>query len=236
MDDLLPWLYPGLRWFHFLAGITWIGMLYYFNFVQTPFFGKADANVKSGMISGLVPDALWWFRWGAMITILTGLLTYGVLLHMQGAAAWSTPGFVVLLAGMLMGTVMWFNVWFIIWPAQKVIIASTRQVMSGGQPIPEAAARGALAGRCSRTNTLLSIPMLLFMGGRNPQLQVLIGTPGNSPWPFLIVMILLIAVIEWNAVSKSPLPTQKLLAKVGSTIHAGFLVAIVSFVLAYFLL
>lgn len=231
MDELSQWLYPGLRWFHFLAGITWIGMLYYFNFVQTPFFGKAEANVKNGMISGLVPDALWWFRWGAMITILTGLLTFELVRRQFGM---TSPGVVMLLAGMLMGLVMWYNVWFIIWPAQKVVIASTRQVMSGGQPIAEAAARGALAGRCSRTNTLLSIPMLLFMGGRN--LGGLVATPGNSPWPFLIVMIVLIAVIEWNAVSKSPLPTQKLLAKVGSTIHAGFLVAIVSFVLAYFLL
>jgi uncharacterized membrane protein len=222
-----------LRWFHFLAGITWIGMLYYFNFVQTPFFGKTDANVKNGMISGLVPEALWWFRWGAMFTILTGLLAYGTLLHMQGAESWSTPPMILLLAGMLMGAMMWFNVWFIIWPAQKIVIASTRQVMAGGQAIPEAASRGAVAGRCSRTNTLLSVPMLLFMGGRN--LSAVVSPEGGSPWPFLIAAIVLIALIEWNAVSTSPLPTQKMLAKVGSTLHAGLAAAILLLVLAILL-
>src|SRR5438046_7661210 len=68
------WLFL-LRWFHFLAGITWIGMLYYFNFVQTPFFATAEAPVRTGMLAtGLVSRALWWFRWGAMFTFITGWL------------------------------------------------------------------------------------------------------------------------------------------------------------------
>ncbi len=73
-----------LRWFHFLVGITWIGILYYFNFIQTPFFATAEAPVKSAMIRGLVPNALWWFRWGAMFTFLTGWTI--VLLKMHQAA------------------------------------------------------------------------------------------------------------------------------------------------------
>src|SRR2546421_12064407 len=72
------WLFL-LRWFHFLAGITWIGLLYYFNFVQTPFFATADAPVRTGMIAGsLVGRALWWFRWGAMFTFITGWL---IIIH-----------------------------------------------------------------------------------------------------------------------------------------------------------
>src|SRR5712692_6542730 len=75
------WLF-FLRWFHFLAGITWIGMLYYFNFVQTPFFATAEAPVRTGMLAGgLVSRALWWFRWGAMFTFITGWL---YLLHRMG--------------------------------------------------------------------------------------------------------------------------------------------------------
>ena len=70
-----------LRWIHFLAGITWIGLLYYFNFVQTPFFAETEPPVRSGAIQKLVPRALWWFRWGAMVTFLSGLL---IILHRMG--------------------------------------------------------------------------------------------------------------------------------------------------------
>src|SRR3989442_5944429 len=166
------WLFL-LRWFHFLAGITWIGLLYYFNFVQTPFFATADAPVRTGMIAGsLVGRALWWFRWGAMFTFITGWLIIihkmfghegfggygGVREFFSTAYAWK-----IFFGGML-GSLMWFNVWFVIWRAQQVIIASATQVAKGGQAIPEAAARGQRAGFASRTNVLLSIPMLFFMG------------------------------------------------------------------------
>ena len=74
--------YVLLRWFHVLAGITWIGILYYFNFIQTPFFGTdLGGQARSQVVRGLVPDALWWFRWGAMFTFITGLLIVGTRLH-----------------------------------------------------------------------------------------------------------------------------------------------------------
>src|SRR5436189_1586041 len=157
-----------LRWLHFLAGITWIGLLYYFNFVQTPFFATADAPVRTGMIAGsLVGRALWWFRWGAMVTFITGWL---YILHMMfhgygGVREFfaSAYGWKIFFGGML-GSVMWANVWFVIWPAQKVVIESATKVSKGGQAIPEAAARGQRSAFASRTNTLLSIPMLFFMG------------------------------------------------------------------------
>jgi len=157
-----------LRWFHFLAGITWIGMLYYFNFVQTPFFATAEPQVRSGMIVGsLVGRALWWFRWGAMFTFITGWLIVLHVMFAQYAGVReffaSSYGWKIFFGGML-GSLMWFNVWFVIWPAQQVIIASATQVAKGGQAIAEAAARGQRAGFASRTNVLLSIPMLFFMG------------------------------------------------------------------------
>ena len=159
------WLFL-LRWFHFLAGITWIGMLYYFNFVQVPFFAGAEAPVRTGMIAGgLVSRALWWFRWGAMLTFITGWL---YLLHrmfqLGGVQSFFnlSYGWAIFMGGII-GSLMWYNVWFIIWPAQQVVMASTARVKEGGQAIPEAAARGARGGVASRTNTMLSIPMLFFM-------------------------------------------------------------------------
>jgi uncharacterized membrane protein len=161
-----------LRWFHFLAGITWIGVLYYFNFIQTPFFGtELGGQAKGAMTRGLVPNALWWFRWGAMFTFITGwLMVLTKLFHdgMPVGSAYMT----LILTGGIMGTLMWFNVWFIIWPAQKVVIA----VAQGGTN-PDAAALGAKAGLASRTNTLFSIPMLYFMGAaRHLQADVSLNT------------------------------------------------------------
>ena len=154
-----------LRWVHFLSGITWIGMLYYFNFVQTPFFKSCEGSTRSEMIRGLVPNALWWFRWGAMFTFLSGVSLVMVKAHgYEGAYPWDGVYMTIILTGGLMGTLMWFNVWFIIWPAQKVVIASAEQVAAGGEPIADAASRGGRAGMASRTNTLFSIPMLFCMG------------------------------------------------------------------------
>ena len=107
------------RWGHFLAGITWIGLLYYFNFVQTEYFKEAEDAHRSGAIQKLVPRALWWFRWGAMLTFLTGL----VLLYNRHAGL--TLDITV---GALLGTLMFLNVWLIIWPNQKIVIASAQKV------------------------------------------------------------------------------------------------------------
>ncbi|HJN53027.1 MAG: urate hydroxylase PuuD [Pseudomonadales bacterium] len=143
------------RWVHFLAGITWIGLLYYFNFVQTEYFKEAEDAHKSGAIQKLVPRALWWFRWGAMLTFLTGLL----MLWTRGQGV--TLDITV---GSTLGTLMFLNVWLIIWPKQQVVIASATQVAGGGEADPAAAGSLAKAGLASRTNTLFSIPLLFFMG------------------------------------------------------------------------
>src|SRR3990172_6574883 len=153
-----------LRWFHFLAGITWIGVLYYFNLIQTPFFGtELGGQARSQVVRGLLPNALWWFRWGAMFTFITGWLIVLMRLGHDGVPLGS--GYMTrILTGGLLGTLMWYNVWFVIWPAQQVVIASANTVAGGGEANPAAAARGARAGLPSRTNPLFSIPMLFFMG------------------------------------------------------------------------
>src|SRR5437016_7876066 len=131
------WLFL-LRCFHLLAGITSIGMLYYLNFVQTPFFATADSPVRTGMIAGrLVGRALWWFRWGAMLTFITGWLyilhrigQLGLLGFFQTSYGWA------IFIGGIISSLMWFHVWFAIRPAQKVVIASAIQSAQGGQRYP----------------------------------------------------------------------------------------------------
>ncbi|MHC4515129.1 MAG: urate hydroxylase PuuD [Planctomycetota bacterium] len=216
-----------LRWIHFLAGITWIGVLYYFNFIQTPFFkGGAPKEVVNGMTTGLVPSALWWFRWGAMLTFLSGLSI--IMMKGHGGNAFSGPYMTLILTGGLMGTLMWFNVWFIIWPAQKVVIASAKQVAGGGEAIPEAAARAVRAGLASRTNTLFSFPMLFFMGAAS-HLQEL--APVNSLGGYWICALILIGAVEVNALTGPGLTTQKPLGSVTGTIHSGLLVTAILYVL-----
>ena len=151
-----------LRWIHFLSGITWIGILYYFNFLQTPFFGtELGGSAKSAMTRELVPKALWWFRWGAMFTFGSGVL---ILLMKLGAGNSLDSAYMTrILTGALMGTLMWANVWFVIWPAQQIVIANAETVAGGGEANPAAVGAGGKAGMASRTNTLFSIPMLLFM-------------------------------------------------------------------------
>ncbi len=206
-----------LRWFHYLAGVTWIGVLYYFNFIQTPFFGtELGGQAKSAMTRGLVPNALWWFRWGAMFTFLTGWTI--VLLKMHQGIGMGDGYMTRILTGGIMGTFMWFNVWFVIWPAQQVVIKNAEQVAGGGEPIPEAAARGARAGMASRTNTLFSIPMLFYMGSASHWPTFLNGANDLVYW--LVAGAIMIAV-EVNALIGPGAPTQKPLTTVSGTIHAG---------------
>ena len=224
------WLFL-LRWFHFLAGITWIGMLYYFNFVQTPFFAGAEAPVRSGMVAGgLVSRALWWFRWGAMFTFITGWL---IIFHKMGQFGVlgffnTSYGWAIFFGGML-GSLMWFNVWFVIWPAQQVVMASATQVSKGGQAIPEAAARGQRAGFVSRTNTLLSIPMLFFMGAAS-HFTILVRTTRGAKVGGLIFLLIVLAVAEYNAMVGTTGSGKKMLSTVKGTLWGGFILTAILFV------
>ena len=168
------------RYFHVLAGIVWIGMLYYFNFVQTEYFKEAEAGAKSDAMAKLAPRALWWFRWGAMLTFLTG----AYLFHKIGALGTPMPAIWV---GALAGTFMFLNVWLVIWPNQQIVLG-----MKEGDG-PAAAAK---AGLASRTNTLFSGPMLLGMLG-NKYLAVPIAEGGSATG--LYVALGTIVALEVNA-------------------------------------
>jgi len=227
-----------LRWFHFLAGITWIGMLYYFNFVQTPFFGsELGGTAKGAMTRGLVPNALWWFRWGAMFTFLTGWLIVLTKLGHDGVPLGS--GYMArILTGGILGTFMWANVWFVIWPAQQVVIANANTVAAGGQANPAAAGRGARAGMASRTNTLFSIPMLFFMAAAShfPTLTKELDMGQGALGAYWVVALVAILAVEANALIGPGATTQKPLTTVAGTIHAGLALTIVLYALQSVLL
>jgi len=219
-----------LRWIHFLAGITWIGILYYFNFVQTPFFAETEAPVRTGAVQKLVPRALWWFRWGAMFTFLAGLLMYLMRLgELGGSVFYSSSYGVTITLGGLMGTLMFLNVWLVIWPKQQIVIASTNQVASGGQAIPDAAAAARRAGLTSRTNTVFSIPMLFFMGAASHYPSLVRANASHGV--FWALAIIIVAAVEYNALSGTQGPTKKPLDSVSGALWTGFFLTAVFYVI-----
>jgi len=156
-------------WLHVLAGITWIGLLYYFNFVQVPALGEAAADEGgpggAGITKYVAPRALWWFRWSALVTWLSGAAYLGHLRLFDDAFALGMLGesmnyqAMIIGFGAWFGTIMLFNVWVLIWPNQKKILG---MVEASADQIARARRVAFLA---SRTNTLLSIPMLMSMVG-----------------------------------------------------------------------
>ncbi len=227
------WMYM-FRWIHFFAGVTWIGLLYYFNFVQTPFFAETEPGVRSGAIQKLVPRALWWFRWGAMFTFLAGIFMYLYYLVQSGAPGfYSTPYAWGITLGGTLGTIMFLNVWLVIWPNQQVVIASAVQTAQGGQAIPDAANRGRRSGLASRTNTVFSVPMLLFMGSRHLPPFFGEATSGNATM-FAVISAIIIIAVEANALSGLQGATKKPLDTVSGALWFGFILAVIFFVLFWF--
>ena len=217
-------------WFHFLAGITWIGLLYYFNLVQVPFMAEAPAEAKPGITRMLVPRALWWFRWGAVFTLLSGLAIILYRMAIAGASIMSTSWGVGISLGALLGTVMFLNVWLVIWPKQKVVIASANAVAGGGQADPKAADAAARAFLASRTNVLFSIPMLFFMG--NHRLVFFSGEPKMSIGVPLGICTAITALVEANALwGKKGQGAAKMLDKHVAVIHIGLVLAFVFYFL-----
>ena len=150
------WWMFAMRWLHVMAGVMWIGLLWYFNFVQTPSMPKIPDEQKPAVSKVIAPAALFWFRWAAMATLVLGL----ILAWMNGylvQALTLQKSHVAIGLGAWLGTIMWFNVWFIIWPNQKKALGIVTV------PPDEKAAAAKRAGMTSRINTMLSIPMLYFM-------------------------------------------------------------------------
>jgi len=144
------------RWLHVMSGVMWIGLLWYFNFVQTPSMPKIPDDQKPAISKVIAPAALFWFRWAALSTVVTGLILGGMNGYLAPALM-LTQGVHAIGIGMWLGLIMAFNVWFIIWPNQKKVLGIV-------QVSPEEKAAAAkLAGMTSRINTMLSIPLLFCM-------------------------------------------------------------------------
>ena len=197
------------RWSHLLFGITWIGMLYYFNFVQGGYFKEASAEGLADAKAKLAPSALWWFRWGAMFTFITGLY----LLHSISSVLNN-----YIIVGAAMGTLMAANVWMVIWPAQRIALG----IEEGG----DKAAAGAKALLASRTNTLFSAPMLFGMlaGPHYGQYGTEVGGTG------LTVMLVIVLALEVNALKGKQGPMTTVNGVIGSSLAlTAVMVAVLNF-------
>jgi len=173
-----------LRWAHVIYGIIWLGHLYFFNLVNVPFQGGLDKDLKAKVNPPLLLRALWWFRWAAMYTLLFGLALFAFnylgppkyLFRPEGGI---TGRAMWIMFGMLLGTIMWFNVWFIIWPRQKLILGG----LAAGTPHPDAAKMAPTVMKASRFNLYASGPLLFAM--------LAAGHLGVMSGPVLLITIVL---------------------------------------------
>lgn len=211
MEDLLNMI---LRWWHILFGITWIGLLYYFNFVQTEYFKEAEETARKDAVAKLAPRALWWFRWAAFFTFLTGL----ALLHLITLRITTD-----IILGVTMGTLMMLNVWGIIWPNQKIVI---------GLKEGDAAIAGPKAGLASRTNTLFSVAMLYFMVSSVHYPHGAYLFAGEMSMTGLFIGLAVITAIEANAIWGKMLP---LMTSVRAVIVSSFVLTLGLSSVAYYL-
>jgi uncharacterized membrane protein len=211
------------RWWHVVFGVAWIGLLYYFNFVQVPSFPTMEAPHRNGAIDKLVPRALWYFRYAALATAATGILMLAI-----NASSYNDikTAFNAILMGSLFGLVMLANVWLVIWPNQQIVIANARGLLAGNAADPAAAGAGRKALLASRTNAIFSIPMLMFMTGTQNYFA------GVEPTYVIvwIVVLAVIAVLELSAlgfIGGMEGPLTKPLASHKNIAHIGVPIALV---------
>ncbi len=208
--DVLNFLF---RWAHLLFGIIWIGLLYYFNFVQGGYFKKASPEGLADAKAKLAPSALWWFRWGAMATFLTGVVLLIGVYHVM-----RLNNYIVI--GSILGTLMFLNVWLVIWPNQKIALG----LESGNSAV--AAAKALLA---SRTNTLFSAPMAYCMlYSAHPVSSGYQSVYTDSGLKSLLIPLIIIALLEINALKGKQGPLTTVNGVIGSSlVLTAVLVAVI---------
>jgi len=198
----------ALRISHVIVAVMWMGLLWFFNFVQVPSYAEMEAAARNNALDKLTWRALWWFRWSAMATVVLGILIIAVWPDKYDGDYWGSTAGVTLLLGIIMGIVMAANVWMIIWPNNQIVIANARNVQAGGQANPEAAAAGRRGAMASRQNTIFSLPLLVFMVGASH----FYGGEGSSHFEFdlgagawllyFLIGVAIIAVLELNALGR----------------------------------
>jgi len=206
----------GFRWLHVLVGIAWIGLLYYFNFVQVPAFAQFEAEPHKEIggkarliaIDKLARKALWWFRWAAVFTFVTGILITLATDNYYAEGFGKSARGISISTGMLLGIIMMLNVWGVIWRNQKIVLANAANVLAGGAPDPAAAGAGRKAVMASRQNAIFSVAMLFFMvyTSHGPYAGgVLTGSEMGIYW---LITLALIVVLELNCLGLLPWKTE----------------------------
>jgi uncharacterized membrane protein len=223
------------RWWHVVFGVAWIGLLYYFNFVQVPSFPTMEAPHRNGAIDKLVPQALWYFRFAALATAATGIVMLGLYTggdtaaYSFGSDAGGTGHAIYM--GAIIGLLMLANVWLVIWPNQQKVIANARGLLAGQPADPAAATAGRKALLASRTNAIFSIPMLMFMTGAS---HFFAGNAGGGVAAVWIVTLLVVVVLELSAlgmIGGLEGPLTKPMAKHKNIAHIGVPLALVLMIL-----
>jgi len=217
------------RFTHVLVGLTWVGLLYFFNVVQAPAFAELSDGARGEALRTVTARALRWFRWASVLTVAFGLLlVVGKGDGEQiGEYMRSSQGYAIS-TGMLLGVVMFVNVWAVIWPAQQVVIASATVVAGGGAADSEAPTAARRAARASRVNALFSIPMLWFMVF-TAHLAAIYDPPVNKG-AYLGGVIAVVAVLQLSALGRlgglDNAVNRVLLDDHRRTIAAGFVVLV----------
>jgi uncharacterized membrane protein len=226
------------RYGHIISGITWIGLLYYFNFAQTPAFNTFEAPARNEAFAKLVPRAIWWFRYAALATLLFGLLLFGLYSagDIKPYDGMDNGQVVAIVTGIIFALVMFANVWLVIWPAQRRAIANAQNLLAGGEAdagLPPVMRQAATA---SRTNTFLSISMLFYMVGA----AHLFGdashwdtSEGGKRVLWYVIVIAIAAVAEAIALKAPPVGDNlsKHLDDHKVTIASGFALTLVMYLL-----
>jgi uncharacterized membrane protein len=218
----------GFRWLHLLAGIAWIGLLYYFNFVQTPALAQFEGPARIEAQRKLLPVALLWFRMAAALTFVTGIMIL-ILQEDYKGDFFKTWSGLSIAAGIFMATVMLLNVWLVIWPNQQIVIANAEGVAAGKDPDPAVASAARKSALASRTNTLFSIPVMWFMIGTSHWVAIaprFLSIPsGAKKAVWYLALLAFTGAFEANALGLiggyAPSPTRKFLDDYRQTIAVG---------------
>jgi len=186
---------------HVISAVMWMGLLWFFNFVQVPAYAEMDAAVRNSALDKLTWRALWWFRWAAVATVGFGLLVIAVFPDGYDGDYFQSSRGIALLTAIVMALVMLYNVWMVIWPNQQVVIGNARNLIAGGEANPDAAAAARKAAMASRQNTIFSFPVLFLMVGAAHIFSTgdFDFDPGGTGWLFFLIGVAIVAVLEANA-------------------------------------
>ena len=209
-------LWGAMRIAHVMFAAMWMGLLWFFNFVQTPAYAEMEPGARNNAFDKLTWRALWWFRWAAMATILSGLLILALgPSGTYGGTFWKSPSGMGIAAAILLALIMGYNVWMVIWPNQQVVIANARNVQAGGEANPAAPGAARAGAMASRQNTIFSFTVFLFMVGSDHFFGIdahFKAAPAAGVRVLFYIVVLAIAVaFELNA-----------LGRIGGTAAGGF--------------